>query len=396
MPERETGRAGRTAALAVRALPWWALVWFLVQLPGGGYSWHYFTQGAAVLFGGDEVSPPGGLHLYADYPNLQIGPVTFVVAQLLRQLGPSQGMLAAQLFMMLLGLLVLRTVRDAARRLRPELDEHRGTVAAAGAAFLVVWASLAVHFAHLDDALALTFAALAVRALAERNPALAGLCIGLAIGAKPWAAAFLPLVLAAPRGRRRYVGIYALGCAALAWLPFVLADPGTLNAAGYAIVNEPSSALRALGVTTAGTPSWDRFAQLALGCALGALAVRRGRWPAVLLLGVGARLALDPGVYDYYTAGLLLGTLCWELLGLRRPRPVWTLTAFAALYLAHFFAGSAALLGEVRLWTLLATTAAVLLLPDTWCARVTLLPADREPPYRADRRRESRPAAQTA
>ncbi|GGY87155.1 hypothetical protein GCM10010300_34360 [Streptomyces olivaceoviridis] len=67
--------------------------------------------------------------------------------------------------------------------------------------------------------------------------------------------------------------------------------------------------------------------QLCLGCGLGVLAVVRRHWPAVLLLGVGARIVLDPGVHDYYTAGLLLGTPCWERLGLQCPVPAWSLTA---------------------------------------------------------------------
>jgi hypothetical protein len=157
---------------------------------------------------------------------------------------------------------------------------------------------------------------------------------------------------------------------ALMWLPFVLADTGTLNATQFTIVNEPSSALRALGVTSAGTPAWDRPAQMVIGCVLGAIAVWRRRWPAVLLLGVGARIALDPGVYDYYTAGVMLGTLCWETLGLRRPVPAWSLTAFAVLYLAPRMTGNAALLGELRLVLVLALTAAVLVMPQRWCTDV--------------------------
>jgi hypothetical protein len=88
----------------------------------------------------------------------------------------------------------------------------------------------------------------------------------------------------------------------------------------------------------------------------------------VLLLGVGARIVLDPGVYDYYTAGLLLGALCWELLGLQRPVPVWSLAAFTGLHLAPGVIGDASLLGTLRLWTVALLTAGVLLLPQRWCA----------------------------
>ncbi|MEU8692848.1 hypothetical protein [Streptomyces sp. NPDC048665] len=354
------------------ALGLWALVWLLVYMPGGGYSWHYFAHGSALLFDGSGASPAGGLHLYANYPGLQIGPVAFVGAQVLRSIGSDNGMVAAQFAMTAAGLLVLHTLERCAVLTRPDLLRRptalRRTVLLGGGVFLVVWESLSVHYGHLDDVLALLFAVLAVRALIADSPALAGLCLGLAADSKPWALAFLPLVLAAPRVRRRHVAVYTAATVLLAWLPFVIADPGTLTAAQYTIVNEPSSALRALGVATAGTPSWDRMAQLGLGCGLGVLAVVRRRWQAVLLLGVGARIVLDPGVYDYYTAGLLVGALCWELLGLQRPVPVWSLAAFTGLHLAPGVIGDAPVLGTLRLWTVVLLTAGVLLLPQRWCA----------------------------
>ncbi|MHA6761363.1 hypothetical protein [Streptacidiphilus sp. PAMC 29251] len=352
----------------------WAGLWFLLDLLGGGYSWHYFAHGSALLFDGSRALPPGGMHLYANYPDLQIGPVALVCAQALRMVGPANGLLAAQLAMSACGLMVLHLLERSAVLLNPDLARRPQpllrTLLVAGAAFLVLWESLAVHYGHLDDVLALLFAALAVRALAADSPALCGLCLGLAADSKPWALVFLPLVLVAGRTRRRYVAVYALAAVLLSWLPFVVADPGTLGAAQYAIVNEPSSALRALGVATAGTPSWDRMAQLVLGCSLGLLAVLRHRWPAVLLLGIGARIVLDPGVYDYYTAGILFGALCWELLGLRHPTPYWTLGCFVALYLAPRLTNDAALLGNLRLWLVLVLVGGVLLLPQRWCAEL--------------------------
>jgi len=46
-----------------------------------------------------------------------------------------------------------------------------------------------------------------------------------------------------------------------------------------------------------GTPSWDRAGQLLLGGAVALVAVRRGRWAAVPLAVVVARLLLDPATY---------------------------------------------------------------------------------------------------
>ncbi|MCU1344947.1 MAG: hypothetical protein JWL70_1213, partial [Acidimicrobiia bacterium] len=55
---------------------------------------------------------------------------------------------------------------------------------------------------------------------------------------------------------------------------------------------------------------------------LGAFAVRAGRPHAVVMVGLGVRLMLDPGVHHYYTAGLVLGVLMWEL-GRRPDRLPW-------------------------------------------------------------------------
>ncbi|WP_159045175.1 hypothetical protein [Streptomyces sp. NRRL F-5122] len=349
----------------------WSVVCFLVNLPGG-YSWHYFATGAALLFdGGAAGAPSGGLHLYAHYPGLQIGPVTFVVAEVLRVLPPTAAQLAAQTVMMALGPFILVQLRSATRILRPSAAETRAmrvTALVAGCAFSMVWASVAVYYAHLDDALALFLTVLALRALAEGAPALAGICLGLACDAKPWALVFAPLLWTAARGQRRYAATSAVAVVTAAWLPFIIADFGTLQAASYTIVNVSSSALRALGVSDPQTPPWDRAGQLLLGSALGALAIRRRHWQAVLLLGVSARLLLDPEVYDYYTAGLLLGTLSWELLGLQRPRPWWTLGSFVTLYLAPRLLTSPAVLGQIRLWTVVVLAASSLTLATPSCA----------------------------
>jgi hypothetical protein len=85
-------------------------------------------------------------------------------------------------------------------------------------------------------------------------------------------------------------------------------------------------------VTDARTPPWDRPAQAALGIALGVLALRRGRWPAVLLLAVAARIVLDPGTNRYYAAGAVVGALIWDLAGSSFAFPWWTLGAALVLY----------------------------------------------------------------
>jgi len=270
-----------------------------------------------------------------------------------------------------LGLVVLFVVERIAVSVRPGLLSggrsdsrlHR-TMLIGGAAFAIGWTDLAAAYGHLDDVLALLCVALCVWALISDLPAIAGICLGLSVDAKPWALVFLPLILAVPKRIRRHAALWTAAAIVIAWLPFVLADLHTLTATQFTIVNEPSSSLRALGVTTPGTPGWDRAAQIVLGCLLGTLAVYRRRWPAVILLGVGARVALDPGVYGYYTAGVLLGALLWDLLGLRRSAPIWTLASGVALAVAPVLISDAALLGDLRLWLVLAFTLALLLAPS--------------------------------
>jgi hypothetical protein len=161
---------------------------------------------------------------------------------------------------------------------------------------------------------------------------------------------------------------------AAAWLPFYLADPATMAAAHYTIHNMPTSALRALGVTAAQTTSWDRPAQVLLGWVLGAVAVWRRRWAAVILLGVGARIALDPGVHGYYTAGVMVGALIWDTIGARRPWPFWSLLCIFALSAIPVMTRDAQMLGDARLAIVVAFTAALLLMPARW-----VWPASRHP-----------------
>jgi hypothetical protein len=150
----------------------------------------------------------------------------------------------------------------------------------------------------------------------------------------------------------------------VAWLPFVLGDPHTLSAAAsFVITNSPASALRALGVNSANTPPWDRIAQIGIGCLLGAIAVFRRRFAAVLALGIGARIALDPSVYAYYTAGLAIGVLLWDLVGYRKPAPRLGALVLVALTLAPAAVHNNHLLGELRLWTVLAVAVVMLALP---------------------------------
>jgi hypothetical protein len=187
--------------------------------------------------------------------------------------------------------------------------------------------------------------------------------LALALDTKPTALAFLPLLLALPRGQWLRAGLWCAGLVALVWLPFLLGAPQSFAAAEFTIPNQSASALRWLGVDDPRTPPWDRPAQAAVGLALGCVAVRRGRWPAVVLLGANARIALDPSVYTYYTASVLLGTLLWDVIGQRRLVPWWSWIALITLYGTVFAVPYDAVRGLIRLGFVIASTAYVLFCP---------------------------------
>ena len=149
-----------------------------------------------------------------------------------------------------------------------------------------------------------------------------GLALGLAIASKPWAVAFVPLLLALPRDRARAAAA-TIATAAAAWLPFVLGDAGTTAALHPQVALVPGSGLHALGVRGAVVPVWGRTVQLLLASAVAlAVAVSR-RWAGVLLVAVAVRLALDPQDNAYYIGSAAMAAVVFDLLGTRWLVP-WT------------------------------------------------------------------------
>lgn len=344
----------------------WMALWFAVEARRGGMSWHFSARGAHLLWSGGTH---GGLHLFASDPRLQSGPLSFVLAQPLTWIGPHEGLVAAQVAMTLLGLIVIAAVERAAFALNATSSvtdaQIRRTVLLGAAVLIPMWQLTGVGYAHFDDVLALTFAALAVWAVVRQRPVLVGACLGLSIDSKPWAAAFLPLLFALPRGARRALPL-ALGLTAVAWLPFFMVDTHSTNALTFTIANARDSALRAVGVASPRTPRWDRWAQVGAGCLFGGLAVWRRQWAGVLLIGVCARIALEPNDYAYYFTGLVLGAWCWDLLTVRDrgPQPLATLSVMVLVFALPSLRISAQFDGQLKLWTVIAATAAVLLGPQ--------------------------------
>lgn len=324
--------AARPADLALAG---WVLLWCGLYAWGGGLAWHFFVQGARALGDGDDRLT-GGLHLYAGLPQLQIGPLALLATRLLSPGGPGLSLRLAQVAGVLAGLAVIVLAGRLARWARP--DQPAALVARrlrlAAVFFLPAWLYLAVASVHLDDVLALLCGLAGVAAAVRRRPVLAGLLLGLAADAKPWALPFAAILLLLPGWRARLAGAGALAATvAVAWLPFVLADPRSVNAARFTIANTAYTALRVLGVHSPRTPVWDRPAQAMLGLALAALAVRRGRWVAVPLVVVASRVVLDPGTNLYYVAGVAVGAMLVDTAG--SGVPWWTASAVLALLAAR-------------------------------------------------------------
>ncbi|SOB83034.1 hypothetical protein [Streptomyces sp. 1331.2] len=359
---------GRIAGLPFRRhhvlLVAWTVLWFFLVEPSGGFSWHYLRQGEQLLFSGQ---PDGGLSLYARHPELQIGPVSLAAARLTAPFSPHTGQLVAEAASAALGLVMLVVVgRTAALYYLGTGTNHRRLqqrLLIAGLAFIPMWVEVSVRFAHLDDVLALFFTTLAAHALARGKPVQVAVFLALAVDSKPWAVAFAPLILALPRPAWLRTALWFALLVAVAWLPFYLGNLDTMAAAKFTIPNQPASALRWFGVTDPATPWWDRPTQFALGIGLGSIAVWRGRWPAVVLLGADARILLDPSVYTYYTASILLGTLLWDAVGQKRLVPWWSWIALAALYGGTLLLPSDAARGFARLAFVVVSAAYVLFWP---------------------------------
>lgn len=363
--------------------------WLLVaagRKPFEGLDWSWLNYGSELLFGGDFSCPPdspscaptpiadgpGGLHTFATEPRLHMGPLSLVAAAIVKTVYPGDGRLGAMLFMCTLGPAVIFVVERAAvraRGLRDAMEEPllALTTLVSGAAFLFMWADVTWSWGRLDEFLVICAAAAAIWLAVNGNPLLAGIAVGLGIGAKSWGVFLIPLLAALPWRQALRAATVALVVAAAVWLPFVIADFGTIDAAralGVQII--PGSGAHAVGFELGPAPDWLRTVQAALALGLAAFAVMRGRWGAALLLAVGARLALDPSPIGYYAAALVFAALVWDLLGSRRPFPIWGLATFVAFHVVPRVFDDPEVGGVARIAIVAAAITVVLGAPKAW------------------------------
>jgi hypothetical protein len=291
-----------------------AAVVLVVQLAGPhATAWHFFELAVDLLLGSGPEGDRSGLRLYGDHPELQFGPTSILVALPFTLLGGVSGELLAMAFMSLLGIgvvwMMLDIVDDVGNRPGSAPAVRHWVVAVA---LIVTWGDIAVRTAHIDDAIAITALVAGLHGTRHDRPVAATLLFALAAAAKPWAVVFVPLCALPWRPGSWLRPALAASIAVATWIPFIVAEPDTLDTSGFGILNDPTSSLRALGIDAATTPGWVRPVQLVGGLVLVSFLVLRDRWPAAILAGISLRLLLDPGVHRYYTAGFVVGAVLVE------------------------------------------------------------------------------------
>jgi hypothetical protein len=298
----------------------WAGVWsFFGERPPG--DWSFFVRATDVLLG--RIAGHAPLSVYADFPNIQIGPASLVSALPLRFLGGAEGSAVVAVIMAVAPAALFLAERSAS-----VLSVHRPeapvAVLVAGVLVIPMWHEVAV-FGHLDDALVLLALAWAMYSVSRGHPVITGVALALAMSAKPWAAGAVVIIAALPSARARAQALAtSLGLLALAWSPFLLGDPRTAGSlSSFRLDVTASSTLALLGVDEGPMPAWVRPTQVLIAAVLGWIAVRKGRWAAVPIVVVASRLALEPANFSYYYGGLVLAAALLDV-GMRRRVPWWT------------------------------------------------------------------------
>jgi hypothetical protein len=162
-----------------------------------------------------------------------------------------------------------------------------------------------------------TGAVVALHEVRAGRPLTAGLAIGISVITKPWGIIFLPLTLAS-RPRDWRAPFVAGAVAAIAWMPFILGAPDSLKSLRPTVNVARDSVLALFGVTTDSMPDWMRVAQLVACLAIASFLALRYRPESIIAAAIAARIVTDPATWSYYTPGLVIGVLIWDLLDGRR------------------------------------------------------------------------------
>jgi hypothetical protein len=335
----------------------WAAAWFVVATLhrlGGLNDWLTFEFGARTLIHYNSHYGSGALHLYANYPFVQIGPPALAVVAVVQWLPHNAVGVGVAAAMALAGVWAMRCIESTVRVLLPvNLREGIAVrVLSAGGIAMPVWAYEAGQWRHLDDVMAICFVLAATSLIArQRLWWLAGALVGVGVAAKPWALILAPVLLGLSRSERAKAAIVAMASATACWAPFVLGGPGTLKAlGGFRLDVSPTSTLHLLGVHSLMAPTWVRPVQMVGGFLVMVILARRSQWIAIPFAGLALRVVTDPQTWLYYGMGPIMAAVLWDLPHDRK-WPAWTIATATVEFAAPFIVpGSLAL---VRLlWAL--------------------------------------------
>ena len=287
---------------------------------GGRGDWNEFVDAGRTMLGSS------GLHVYVLHHEVQTGPLSLLLASLLGHTWRN-GFVVSAIVTAALGLVCVRMLELTAA-VPPRRTQGDLLVMVAGCLAMFTWAKLG-GYGHLDDAITLTCAVVALHQVRAGRPIRAGLAIGIGIAAKPWGIIFLPLTLAT-RPREWRAPMVAAVISGAAWLPFIIGAPDSLRAMRPTVNVAPDSVLALLGATTDSLPEWTRVAQLLACLGVAALLALRCRPESIIAAAIAVRLATDPATWSYYTPGLVIGVVIWDLLA-RRRFPWATLIAVVGL-----------------------------------------------------------------
>ncbi len=298
----------------------WAILWAAWQWSPSGISWHFFADGTHALV------HTSGLHLYAQHPKLQIGPLTFAVTALVTWLPAHTARVVAQVLATAAGPLVLLSLAPLVA-----VERRRTRVLLGALVVIPAWTVLSVRWAHVDDVLAIVFTVAAIRAVVAGRAFWAGLAIAAAVVSKPWAVGFLPLLFVLDR--RRLAAFAVAGTAVVAaWAPFLIADGQTVRALRPRVLVSSSSGLYALGIRGKYVPDWGRTAQLLAAPFAAMVLILRGRWPGLFIAAFAVRLALDPQDAPYYIGAAAVAAIIFDLLATRWTIPWTTIVTVLVLW----------------------------------------------------------------
>ncbi len=305
----------------------WTVLWAAYSMRTGMMgSWGIFPNAARIMLKGGES---GGFHLYFLRPDYQFGPISTLAAAPLAYVPLVTSKWVAGILMTACGLWLVAVIGGFGPR-GMSLPTP-GPVGLGGLLVMPVWTALTLTAGHLDDVLALGFGLFGVLQVRRGSPISAAILLALAVDSKPWAVAFGVALLALPRTQWfRSVCVWA-GVIMVAWLPFFVVDPGTINAMKYQLLMSPDSVLSLLDLSGV-LPPWYRPAQLILAVTVGIVLARAGAPHAVLLSTVASRLLFDPEVAGYYTAGAVLVAYLVDR-SCSRGIPWFTLAALGLLWL---------------------------------------------------------------